>query len=372
MTDSGEKLIALLKTLSELSGVSNFEDEVREYIRDFTAGSAAEIRETDLGGLLVLKKGRKSPKQPIVLAAGMDEAGFLVKGIESDGKLRIEAVDEAFPPSVLFGKRLKLARNGLRGVVPAKAIHLTTREERGKYPETDKLLMDISRDSDKDAEKVARVGDPVVLDAEFFELAGGRVAGKAFETRIPCSQLLTLFERELPYDTWFAFTTRTLIGSSGTTSAGRMLKPGAAVSVSVVQALDLPGVSAHERGAALGEGAGIAIRDRYAFSDRAFAREAAAAHARFFSSDVISARLYGFLEGAPQAKLLEVDTPVRHLRTPFETAALSDIESGVDLLETVVACAGEILERAPESGDETLTGTEPADGPGGKAGEGDE
>ncbi|MDR2156442.1 MAG: hypothetical protein LBO81_01480 [Clostridiales Family XIII bacterium] len=350
------ELPSLLKTLSDLPGVSNFEDEVRAYLRTVSEPFADDMKESPLGSLLVFKKGAKTPKRPIAVSAGMDEAGFLVTGVGKDGMLRIEAVDEKFPASALFGLRLKLAGTGLRGVVPAKAIQLTSRAERGKYPEADDLRMDVGRDTDAETEKLVRIGDPVVLDAPFHALCGGRVAGKAFENRIPCAQLLALIERKPAYDTWFVFSTRTFIGASGAVSAARILKPGVVIGAGSVQALDIPGIPPHRRGACVGGGAGATIRGGRIFSDRALTRDLLRSFAQkgkaanLFPENTDSSRLYGFGDGVADVKILSIDTPVRHLRTPFETAAAADIEMGVDLLETAIETAGAAFEKDGAAG----------------------
>ena len=77
--------VALLRSLSEASGVSGYEGPVRDLVRQAFEPYADEIRVDALGNLIALRRGTRAEGQPtrsIMLAAHTDEIGFMVAGIE--------------------------------------------------------------------------------------------------------------------------------------------------------------------------------------------------------------------------------------------------------------------------------------------------
>jgi putative aminopeptidase FrvX len=91
----------LLKKLCEAHGVPGREEAVRELVISELRGICDEIRTDALGNVIALKKGSgRGPK--VMLAAHMDEIGFLVSHIdEKSGFLRIDPVG-GFDPRVLM------------------------------------------------------------------------------------------------------------------------------------------------------------------------------------------------------------------------------------------------------------------------------
>ena len=79
-----------LLEICALDGTSGDEGAVRDYIK--SSIHADKVITDNLGNLLVFKKGRKTPKNRIMFAAHMDEVGFMVTDITSDGFLRFGAV----------------------------------------------------------------------------------------------------------------------------------------------------------------------------------------------------------------------------------------------------------------------------------------
>ena len=81
-----------LKELVELNGVSSREEDVMEYMyRQFK--KVSDTVETDNLGNVILKisSGKKDAKKMMIFAH-MDEIGFIVRKIETDGYVRIERI----------------------------------------------------------------------------------------------------------------------------------------------------------------------------------------------------------------------------------------------------------------------------------------
>ncbi|MBC7317250.1 MAG: M42 family peptidase, partial [Chloroflexi bacterium] len=84
----------LLKELSEATGVSGYEEEVRAVVRRAFQPYADEIREDALGNVIALRHGMRpagAPARAIMLAAHTDEIGLMISGIDG-AFLRFERV----------------------------------------------------------------------------------------------------------------------------------------------------------------------------------------------------------------------------------------------------------------------------------------
>ena len=174
-----------LKDLCLLDGISGDEGAVREYIID-KIGDKAEIRVDNLGNVIAFCKGKKTPKNKIMVSAHMDEVGMIVTYVNSDGTL-------------------KIGRNNVLGVVGGKAIHNLTAEERKKSVPFDKLTIDIGVDSREEALKLVRLGDSVRFVSDFVEFGEGFVKCKAIDDRAGCAIMLRMIEEGMEYDTYFTF-----------------------------------------------------------------------------------------------------------------------------------------------------------------------
>ena len=80
----------LLKRLSEVSGISGFEDEVRDLIKEEIKDYVDEIKTDVMGNLIAVKKGKGENPLKVMISAHIDEIGFLVSYIDDKGFLRLD------------------------------------------------------------------------------------------------------------------------------------------------------------------------------------------------------------------------------------------------------------------------------------------
>jgi putative aminopeptidase FrvX len=82
--------LKLLKELCESAGVPGREDRLREIVRRELAPLTDEMRVDALGNLIAVKKASKGKKaKKLMIAAHMDEIGFVVSHIDERGLLRL-------------------------------------------------------------------------------------------------------------------------------------------------------------------------------------------------------------------------------------------------------------------------------------------
>ena len=211
-------MIELIRDLSMLDGVPGFEGEVRNYILARAEKLCDQVSVDSQGNLFAFKKGNRTPARPIMLTAHMDEVGFLVNSITEDGMLKILA-SGSIDPRVLIGRKMKVGKSKLPGVISLKAKHLTKPDERKKAPELKSLYIDIGASGREDALKYVSIGDMAVFDSEFALFGNDCIKGKALDDRIACYTLLRLLDCDVRGETHFVFTSQEEVGCRGATVA---------------------------------------------------------------------------------------------------------------------------------------------------------
>jgi endoglucanase len=253
-------MIETLKTLCALSGVSSFEDPVREYLMEQARPYADQLRVDALGNLIVFKKGAKATGNKLMLCAHMDEVGLIIRQITEDGYLKFAPVG-GIDRRVLLGKRVFVGWDRVPGVIGLKAIHLTSAEERGKVPRLEEFYLDIGALSREEAEGLVHLGDFAVFDPECLEYGDGMFKAKAIDDRVGCAVLLKLIQRELPMDCTFVFTVQEEVGTRGAFGAAFSVTPEIALVLETTTAADLPGIKGQRRVCAPGQGPVISLMD---------------------------------------------------------------------------------------------------------------
>lgn len=257
-------MLERLKEICSLDGTSGDEGAVREYIMNNI--TADDVSIDNLGNLIVFKKGRKTPKNKIMLAAHMDEVGFMVTDVTVDGFLRFGAVG-GVDPRVVLGRGVRFA-NGTLGVVGTKATHQQSADERKKAPDFSDMYIDIGALSKEAAEKLVSRGDTACFDSDFFSFGDGFIKGKAIDDRAGCLIMMDMINSELNYDMWFAFTVQEEVGTRGAKAASFSVEPDIALVLETTTACDIAGVSGDKRVCMLGKGCVVSYMDRSTIYDK--------------------------------------------------------------------------------------------------------
>jgi len=127
------KRIRLLATLSDAFGPPGDEGEVREILKKELEDDADKVTVDKLGNILFYHYGKESYPN-VMLAAHMDEVGFLVTFIEQNGFLRFQTLG-GITSNIMPGQRMLLrgGKSYLKGVIGTKPPHIMTEEEKKKY-----------------------------------------------------------------------------------------------------------------------------------------------------------------------------------------------------------------------------------------------
>ena len=200
----------LLEKLCTVEGISGDEGSVREIIINEIKPFADEIKTDNLGNIIVFKKGKNRAKAKLMLSAHMDEVGFMVTDITSDGYLKFDEVG-GLDRRVVLGKTVTVGKNKVNGVIGVKPVHLSSGDERTAVPKLSEMYIDIGAESKDDALSVVSYGDSVNFNS-IYENNGYTIKSKAIDDRFGCLALIELIKSELEYDMHFVFAVQEEVG----------------------------------------------------------------------------------------------------------------------------------------------------------------
>lgn len=223
-----------LKELSQSFGVSGYEKEVRDIIKEAINTYADEITIDALGNLIAFKKGIGVNKKKIMLAAHMDEIGLQVTKIEENGMIKVKSLGFLWIPTT-YMSRVKF-RNGTIGIVSS-----TVKLDDVKNDFT-KLYVDIGLKSKEEVLKYIKVGDVASYIGEYVELKDSNISAKALDDRVGCYIQIEAIKRlNNPYnDTYFVFTVQEEVGCRGSKVTANRIKPDLGIAVDITPSHDYP------------------------------------------------------------------------------------------------------------------------------------
>ncbi|MEX1000395.1 MAG: M42 family metallopeptidase [Thermodesulfobacteriota bacterium] len=260
-----DKTENLLKELTEAHGIPGYEAEVRKVIRSHFK-PIGDIEEDNMGSLICKKVG-KDPSPKIMLAGHMDEVGFMVKHISSDGFIRFTTLG-GWWDQVLLSQRvaIKTGKGDVIGVIGAKPPHLLSQEERNKVVVRKNMYIDIGATSEKDVEKAGvRIGDPIVPVSEFTILANPKTyMSKAFDNRVGCGVVisaLSSLKKSHPNTLYGVATVQEEVGVRGATTSVEMVDPDIAIILESDIAGDVPGIKPDESSTKFAGGPSLLLYD---------------------------------------------------------------------------------------------------------------
>jgi endoglucanase len=236
-----------LEALSNAFGPSSAEDDVRRLIFEAVKPHVDAWRVDTMGNLFVTRHRRLDGPlpPPVMLAAHMDEVGFIITEVKKNGLLKFKAVG-GFDPRVLLGKAVVVGPERLPGVIGLKPIHLLKSGEFDTVGGIDTMFIDVGADSDASAK--VKPGDLATFATRFSYLGGqaetgptaGRVKGKALDDRVGCALLIELLQGDYPFDLMGVFTVQEEIGLRGARVAGYAVNPAVTIVLECTAADDLP------------------------------------------------------------------------------------------------------------------------------------
>lgn len=322
----------LLKELTRLRGVSGDEGEVRGFVIDQAAPYCDEIAVDTMGSVVAWKRCKKEGAPTVMIAAHMDEVGFMVQYVRDDGFIRYMTVG-GIDPAVCVGKRVLVGKTRVPGVIGCKAVHLQERDERTRALKHSQLYIDIGARDRDDALKAVSIGDYAVFDSDYVEFGRGFVKSRALDDRVGCAVMLELLKHDYPCNVAFAFNVQEEVGLRGAMATAFRVQPDCAIILEGTTANDTIGARVHEEICSAGKGPALSFMDRASIAHPGlFARMRALAQEQNIPWQLKRGTTGGNDAGSIQRSqggvaTVVVSVPCRYIHGPSSVCALSDVEN---------------------------------------------
>ncbi|MGE0930673.1 M42 family metallopeptidase [Peijinzhouia sedimentorum] len=333
--------LALLKTICETPGAPGHEKSIRDFVIEQMTPFVDEIEVDNLGNIFTLKKGKRNPDgKKAMVAAHLDEIGFIVTHIDDQGFLRFHTLGGFDPKTVVSQRVIVHGRKDLIGVIGCKPIHVMSDEERKNLPKMTDFFIDLGMQKEE-VDKYITIGNPVTRQRDFIEI-GDCLSCKSIDNRISVYILIETMKalETQPYDVYGVFTVQEEVGLRGAQVAAHKLNPDFGFGLDTTIAFDLPGAQAHEKITSLGKGAAIKLMDASAICDYRmidYMKQTADNHKITWQPEILTAGgtdTAGVqLRGKNGAISGAVSIPTRHLHQDIEMVNREDVKSSIALLK---------------------------------------
>ena len=320
----------LKKLLPATPSVSGREQGICDMIKDLMTPLCDEVSTDPMGNLICYKAGSAKAPRKVLLAAHMDEIGFIVNFIEESGYVRVAPIGgidytAAVGAVVVF-------ENGTRGVLVPEAS-----SKKEEAPKGEKCYVDIGAKNRREAEKKLKIGDCCALQAHLTRLMSGRVCGRPLDDRVGCAVMIEIARRmRAPADDiYYVFSVQEEVGCRGARPAAFGIAPDLALIFDVTATGDTIGAS--PMAVKLGGGVAIKIKDRSVICDATLVEELvtlAKAHGIAAQCEILA--VGGTDASAVQMTGLGCKTgalslPCRYIHTGVEMLDLGDVKAAVEL-----------------------------------------
>ncbi len=345
----------LLQQLCTTPGVPGREHRVRALIEQHIKGLFDDIRTDPMGSLICTRSARNAAGKPakstkrVMVAAHMDQIGFLVKHIDDKGFIRLNPVG-GFDTRNLFARMVTIcpdpadASKDLPGVLnPAgKPIHIATEEEKKKTPEIHEFVVDTGLSAD-DVKQRVQIGDMVVLSAPFAEV-GHTVVSQCLDNRVACWVAIRAIEKLAKGKQGHAaeivvvFTVQEEVGLRGARTSAYAVKPDIGIGLDTTLCVDTPGTPDDMAVTRQGQGATITCADGSVINDHDLIRQAQAIAKKHKITHQLSVLPRGGTDtgniqaAGPGVRTLTLSIGTRYIHTITEMIHKDDLHASVDLL----------------------------------------
>lgn len=331
----------LLRKLSNTPGVSGFEEPVQQVVKAELEPFCDSVHIDKIGNVIGLKRGIRTEQGrlplKVMLAAHMDEIGFMVKYIDRDGFVRFMPIG-GFDPRTLVAQRVIIhGQRDVKGVVAPQPNWILNDKDRQKVLEINELVIDTGMDRETITNLVS-IGDVISLAQPFEELNEKVVVGRNFDDRVGVYVMLEAMKRikECQVDVYAVATVQEEVGLRGVPTATYAIEPDVGIALDGSLASDVPYAKEEEKHCIMGAGTGIYVMDRLTISDRKLVKFLM----QLAQNQGIKTQIN--LGGGTDASIIQrhrtgarvctIGAPTRYMHSTVQMCSVDDIESTIELL----------------------------------------
>ncbi|MGM9969905.1 MAG: M42 family metallopeptidase [Anaeroplasma sp.] len=330
--------IEFLKEITDLPGGSGSEDLVRNVLkREISKITSCQ---TDAIGNVYGSIGTG----PKVLAVGhMDEIGFMVRGITSDGYIQLGNVGFVFSYGILCQEYTICTNNGfINGIIGKNPDQ--GKKQGNEFPDVEDVLLDIGCKSKEEVVNLGiEIGNAVIAKSHFMLLQNNEILAKAWDNRIGCAISIRVMQ-ELNKNLKVTFigggTVQEEVGCRGARALGINIKPDIAFSLDTSPA-------SNEDGFIVGNGPQLFVMDSSTLPNKKlldFVKKIAKqnnipyqlSYLRRGGTD--ASEFQNISGGTPT---LAIGIPVKYIHTPTSVISYNDYKNTIRLLKLIVEALDE-------------------------------
>ncbi|WP_117275122.1 M42 family metallopeptidase [Mycoplasmopsis edwardii] len=333
-----------LKKYMSIEAMSRYEEPVANELRE-NISNQYEVSRDKFGSIIFFKKSKKQNAPKVMIAAHMDEVGYVVKSINKLGQILLSPIGGIWASTVIGTKAKLITSKGeeFLGVFGHTSIHIMEREKMVKALTNDELYADFGfLNKDEAIEAGVEIGDRVQMSGETIEFKNpDLIGGKAMDNRAGVTVLETIANTvaniDLDVDLYLVGTVQEEVGTRGARTSVSIIKPDIAIALDTTSSHDTFGTI--EGTTALFKGAALRVKDGGTLMDPkllAFFEKTAQKH---------NIKAYKFVAagGGTDAKELQfspdggaatitISLPQRYLHSPIGVCAISDLLAASDLI----------------------------------------
>ena len=332
----------LLAKICETAGAPGHEQRIREIVLKEVTPLVDNIEIDNMGNILAIKKGKQNKR--VMIAAHMDEIGFIVTHIDDNGFVFFHTLG-GFDPKTLTAQRVIIhGKKDVVGVMGSKPIHLMNATDRAKVPTVKDYFIDTGRPK-KELEKIISVGDTITRERKLIEM-GECINCKSLDNRVSVFILIEMFremKKKPPYDIYGVFTVQEEIGIRGANVSSLSINPDFGFGLDTTIAWDTPGSTKQDQVSSLGNGACIKVMDSSTVCDYrmvSYMKEIAKNKKIKTQLEILPAGgtdTAGIQRMNPGGSIAgAVSIPTRHIHQVIEMVHKKDVRASIDLLRNCI------------------------------------
>ncbi|WP_027120795.1 zinc-binding metallopeptidase family protein [Mycoplasmopsis lipofaciens] len=327
----------------EIESMSRNEAKISEFLISNIDKNKFEISYDNFGSLILFKKSIKPNAPKIMIAAHMDEVGYLVKNIYDNGQILLSPVGGIWPTVVIGTKATLVTKNKKYfGVFGHTSIHIMEKDKIAKSITNKELYADFGFKNKEEAiEKGVEIGDKVYMSGETIHFDNpDLIGGKSMDNRAGVCVLNYIANSvaniNLDVDLYLVGTVQEEVGTRGAKTSVSLINPDIAIALDTTSSHDtigtIPGTTK------LGDGAALRIMDGDMMADPRLTeficqigRKYNIKHYKFIS-------MGGGTDGAELqyaqggATTITISLPQRYLHSPIGVCDINDLIASGELL----------------------------------------
>lgn len=330
-----------LERICAAPGISSFEQEIGRILEEEYQGLGLTCQRDGLGSVVAEKcKGQPGPK--MMVAAHMDEVGFMVEEIDKGGFLKVRPIGSWWSHLILGQWYTVVTKDNRQypALMGSMATHGLPAEVRSKTVQIEDAYLDLGAGSQEEVRSLGiAVGDMVVPWAHFEVMQNPKyVSCKAFDDRIGSYIMLEVAKQlkdEAHTPLYLANTVQEEPGLRGARTAVEWVHPDIAFAIDTTLAGDTP---ANHNICALGKGVVLSMIDSNSIAPRKLVKYVEGIckkhhieyqYAVFNKGGTDSGNIHKAFDGVINMTL---SIPIRYMHTNHSMIHTDDVEACIRLV----------------------------------------